>query len=168
MNVNQSNGNVTVAGYYAPNTLYKNSTINEDSATVYTYTDKLGQTILTRTKGDNNENFDTYYVYDDKGQLVMVIPPVYSSIIGINATLIPGSTVMVTQYCYTYKYDGRGNMTERQMPGKEAEYMIYDKDGRLVSYENDLDALSEQIKGAEETLRTAQTEYNTYLANLSL
>ncbi|MDR2417989.1 MAG: DUF4139 domain-containing protein [Treponema sp.] len=39
---------------------------------------------------------------------------------------------------------------------------------RLVSYEGELDSLSEQIKGAEETLRTAQTDYNTYLANLNL
>ncbi|MDR1326193.1 MAG: DUF4139 domain-containing protein [Treponema sp.] len=40
--------------------------------------------------------------------------------------------------------------------------------GRLVSYEGNLDSLSGQIKSAEETLRTAQTDYNTYLANLSL
>ncbi|MDR2537994.1 MAG: DUF4139 domain-containing protein [Treponema sp.] len=40
--------------------------------------------------------------------------------------------------------------------------------GRLVSYEGSLDSLSEQIKGAEGTLKTAQTDYNTYLANLSL
>ncbi|MDR1347408.1 MAG: hypothetical protein LBJ63_03120, partial [Prevotellaceae bacterium] len=131
MNVNQANGNVTVAGYYAPNMLYKNSTTNEDGQTVITLTDKLGQTILTRTKDDNDQNFDTYYVYDDFGLLVMVIPPEYSSSIGINTSLSPGSA-MVARYCYTYKYDGRGNMIERQMPGKEAEYMVYDKDDRLV------------------------------------
>ncbi|MDR1400316.1 MAG: DUF4139 domain-containing protein [Treponema sp.] len=39
---------------------------------------------------------------------------------------------------------------------------------RLVSYENVLDSLSEQIKNAEQTQRTAQTRYNTYLANLTL
>ncbi|MDR1348119.1 MAG: DUF6443 domain-containing protein, partial [Prevotellaceae bacterium] len=131
MNVNSASGNVTVADYYASNTLYKNSVTNEDGQTVITFIDKLGQTILTRTKGDNSQNFDTYYVYDDYGQLVMVITPEYSSIIGINTTLMPGSA-MVARYCYTYKYDGRGNMIERQMPGKEAEYIVYDKDGRLV------------------------------------
>ncbi|MDR1554093.1 MAG: DUF6443 domain-containing protein, partial [Prevotellaceae bacterium] len=131
MNVNPANGNVTITGHYAANTLYKNSTTNEDGATVYTYADKLGQTILTRTKGDNDQNFDTYYVYDDKRRVVMVIPPEYSSDLETNTTLIPGSNMM-ERYCYTYKYDGRGNMTERQMPGKAVEYMIYDKDGRLV------------------------------------
>ncbi|MDR1198836.1 MAG: DUF6443 domain-containing protein [Prevotellaceae bacterium] len=135
MNINQANGNVTVADCYAPKTLYKNSTTNEDGATVITFTDKLGQTILTRTKGDNDQNFDTYYVYDDYGQPVMVITPEYSSSITVSTTLIPGSAT-VARYCYTYRYDGRKNMIERQMPGKEAEYMIYDKDGRLALYQD--------------------------------
>ncbi|MDR2293306.1 MAG: DUF6443 domain-containing protein, partial [Prevotellaceae bacterium] len=135
MNVNQANGYVTITGRYAANTLYRNSTVNEDGATVYTYTDKLGQTILTRTKGDNNQNFDTYYVYDNFGRLVMVVPPEYSSNLGTNTTLIPGST-MVAHYCYTYKYDGRGNIIERQIPGKATEYIIYDKDDRPVLYQD--------------------------------
>jgi hypothetical protein len=130
LNVNPTNNFVTFS-LYAPNTLYKNSTTNEDGATVYSYTDKAGRTVLTRTIGENNQKFDTYYGYDEIGQLVMVISPEYSAAIGTSTTLIPGSS-MVAHYCYTYKYDGRGNVIERQQPGKDVEYMIYDKGGRLV------------------------------------
>ena len=132
LNVNPTNNSLNVAGYYAANTLYKNSVINEDSAIIITYTDKLGQNILTRTIDDNNQNYDTYYAYDNKGQVSWVISPEGSDLLTVNTTLTTDNTTIAQKYCYTYKYDGRGNVIERRMPGKQVEYMIYDKAGRLV------------------------------------
>ncbi len=51
-------------GYYNANTLFKNTTTNEDGAKVETYTDFQDRVVLERTIGDTG-NIDTYYVYDD-------------------------------------------------------------------------------------------------------
>ncbi|HCR75489.1 MAG TPA: sugar-binding protein, partial [Chryseobacterium sp.] len=34
--------------------------------------------------------------------------------------------------CYQYKYDGRSRLVEKKLPGKGWEYMVYDKQDRLV------------------------------------
>ncbi|MCB4234746.1 hypothetical protein LDL59_05470 [Kaistella anthropi] len=34
--------------------------------------------------------------------------------------------------CYQYRYDGQGRLVEKKLPGKDWEYMVYDKQDRLV------------------------------------
>jgi len=38
----------------------------------------------------------------------------------------------INNLCYQYKYDGRNRLTEKKLPGKGWEYMVYDKQDRLV------------------------------------
>ena len=61
-------------GYYAAGTLYVTKTTDEDNNISYEFKDKLGQTVLQRQM-DGNERYDTYYVYDDSGNLDLVFPP---------------------------------------------------------------------------------------------
>ena len=70
-------------GVYPAGQLYKNTTKDEnwrhytysqDSNKTETYTDKQGQVILKRAFS-NRSWHDTYYVYDDYGNLTFVIPP---------------------------------------------------------------------------------------------
>ena len=69
--------------YYTPGELYKNVTIDEESHQVIEFTDKQERTILKRVQAVDNPSVtyvttdwaDTYYVYDDFGNLRFVLPP---------------------------------------------------------------------------------------------
>lgn len=65
--------------YYAPNQLYVTRTTDEQEHEVVQYTDKEGRTILKKVeyKEENDVKLyaETYYIYDDFGNLVVVLPP---------------------------------------------------------------------------------------------
>ncbi len=89
------------------------------------FTNGLGQVILVR-KNDGTKNIDTYYVYNEYGQLTYVIPPLAVK------DAAPDQTAL-DNLCYQYQYDGQGRMTEKKLPGKGREYMVYDRQDRLVA-----------------------------------
>jgi len=91
------------------------------------FKDKNGQVILKRTY-NNSQAHDTYYVYDDYGNLTYVLPPKMD---GGSASL---STVISTldNLGYQYKYDQRNRLIEKKIPGKGWEYIVYDKLDRPV------------------------------------
>ncbi len=61
--------------FYDANELSKTRSKDEDHHEVIEYKDKNGRTVLKRVQAPNNEWADTYYVYDDVGNLVVVLPP---------------------------------------------------------------------------------------------
>ncbi|SMD37973.1 YD repeat-containing protein [Reichenbachiella faecimaris] len=65
--------------YYAAGELYKNVTSDEQAHEVQEFVDKQGRTILKRVQahetGESASWLNTYYVYDDLGNLRFVIPP---------------------------------------------------------------------------------------------
>ncbi len=110
---------------YAAGTLYKNRIKDEDGNETIEYKNGEGQTILVRKVLSAAENADTYYVYNDYNQLAFVIPPLAAA----KTTL---STTDLDNLCYQYRYDGRNRLVEKKLPGKGWEYMVYDKQDRLV------------------------------------
>ena len=110
---------------YSNQTLYKQTTSDEDQKSITTFTDKLGRKILERQNGN-----DTYYVYDRKGQLCYVLPPLASSQItsGIHSDTID----ILRKYAYVYKYDERGNQIYKRLPGCEPILMVYDVSNSLI------------------------------------
>ena len=73
-----SAGALTSNGGCASGQLSVVKTTDEDLNASYTFTDKMGHVVLTRQmKG--SETHDTYYVYDDKGNLCFVLQPMYQS-----------------------------------------------------------------------------------------
>ena len=110
---------------YATGSLYKTVTIDEDGKTTTEYKDKQGQVVMKR----NSSDVDTYYVYNDLGQLCYVIPPLAVDL--LTSDLSDGNIVL-KQYCYLYKYDERGNCIYKRLPGCDPIYMVYDKADRLV------------------------------------
>jgi hypothetical protein len=75
-------GYVVSGGYYATGQLRIKSTRDEHGYEVREYTDKDGRIILRRVQATpsqtpvNDTNFaSTYYIYDDLGNLAMVLPP---------------------------------------------------------------------------------------------
>ena len=114
-----SAGALTSNGSYASGQLSVVKTTDEDLNVSYTFTDEMGHVVLTRQmKG--SETHDTYYVYDDKGNLCFVLQPMYQS------------SANLDQYAFQYKYDGRNRCIWKKLPGAGYVEMVYDNADRLV------------------------------------
>ncbi|QSW91513.1 RHS repeat-associated core domain-containing protein [Flavobacterium endoglycinae] len=124
-------GNAAGNVYYAPSQLSKTVTYDENTAAVPSETNgstvefknKEGQVVLKRTY-DAGVKHDTYYVYDLYGNLTYVIPPKADA--AITATVL-------NDLCYQYKYDYRNRLAEKKLPGKQWEFIVYDKLDRPVA-----------------------------------
>ncbi|EDP94686.1 DUF6443 domain-containing protein [Kordia algicida OT-1] len=125
-------------GYYLAGELYKSivkdenwqpnqNQSNQNHANDHTaieFTDKLGRVVLKRTF-NNNVRHDTYYIYDDYGNLTHVVPP----LVDVSDSI---SNDELTNLCYQYTYDHRNRLIQKQLPAKEKEYIVYDKLDRPV------------------------------------
>jgi RHS repeat-associated protein len=112
------------ATVYAPNQLYKNSVKDEDDNETIEFKNGKGQVLLVRKVKSSSEHIDTYYVYNEYDQLAFVIPPM--------AVHKPITDDLLNTLCYQYRYDGRGRLVEKKLPGKGWEFMVYDKADRLM------------------------------------
>ena len=118
----------TEVGHYAINELYKTVTKDENwtsgnNNTTQEFKNKEGQVVLKRTF-NNDEAHDTYYIYDQFGNLTYVIPPAVSGSI---------TQTVLDNMGYQYKYDYRNRLVEKKLPGKQWEYIVYDKLDRVVA-----------------------------------
>ncbi|WP_306354313.1 DUF6443 domain-containing protein, partial [Flavobacterium sp. '19STA2R22 D10 B1'] len=112
-------------GNYERNTLIKTITKDENwtggnKNTTEEFKDKLGRVVLKRTYHD--DPLDTYYVYDLYGNLTYVIPP-----------MADNPTQQLDEFCYQYKYDYRNRVVEKKIPGKQWEFLLYDRLDRVVA-----------------------------------
>ncbi|MGE8434822.1 DUF6443 domain-containing protein [Chryseobacterium joostei] len=126
-------------GFYKSGQLYKNVVTDEDDNKTIEFKNGKGQTILVRKVLSATENADTYYVYNEYNQLAFVIPPLAS---------VSGSLDQTTldKLCYQYRYDGKNRLVEKKLPGKGREYMVYDKQDRLIlTRDSNLEAKDEWL-----------------------
>ena len=89
------------------------------------YRDIEGHIVLKRTyniKGTIAEQLSTYYVYDDHGNLCFVLPPGVAP--DNNAAI---SQANIDLKCYQYRYDARNRLTQKKVPSKGWEYVVYNK-----------------------------------------
>ena len=103
---------------FTANSLYVTETTDEDGNRTREYKDKLGQ-VVRKESYDGTAWLRTAYVYDDFGQLVIVVPP-------------KASSATDSELCYYYAYDSRHRMTMKDLPGADPVYMVYDNRDRLV------------------------------------
>lgn len=113
---------------YAPNTLSKSMTTDADGNTITEFKNGSGKTVLVR-KNDGTKPIDTYYLYDEFGNLAYVIPPLASAGISVSSPLTPS---VLDNLCYQYHYDSQGRPVEKKLPGKGWEYSIYDQQDRVI------------------------------------
>lgn len=126
--------------YYAINTLTKNKTKDEQYNEVIEYVDKSGKTILKRVQAGasttvNDTNYaSTYYVYDNLGQLVYVIPPEATKrlVTDFHDASVTAQNRFMARWAFRYKYDNRRRMVIKQVPGADSVRMVYDALDRLV------------------------------------
>nr|WP_286943717.1 DUF6443 domain-containing protein [Allomuricauda sp.] len=125
-------------GFYLAGELYKTTTYDENhiagkNHSTEEFTDKQGRVVLKRTYADfdidnsgsigPNETevpHNTYYVYDDYGNLTFVLPPKVDTSDGV-------SQIELDELCYQYAYDHRNRLIEKKIPGKGIEYIVYNK-----------------------------------------
>lgn len=123
-------------GTYPAGTLYKTVIKNENwtagnSHTSQEFRNKEGKMVLKRTWGTSNINVrpvqswhDTYYVYDDFGNLAFVLPPL---------SVGNASQADLDGVCYQYRYDERKRLVEKKIPGKQWEFIVYDNQDRIIA-----------------------------------
>ncbi len=122
-------------GLYDTGDLVVVRTIDEDGHSRYDFSDKEGHTVLSRQI--NGGNYDTYYVYDDYGDLRYVLPPLAADQLNSNNVAYNiDNTQALIDYAYYYEYDNYGNCTMKKKPGAEKELFFYDKDHRLILSQN--------------------------------
>jgi len=123
---------LTLSPSYGSARLYKNTVTDEDENTTIEYKNGQGQVLMVRKAISATENADTYYVYNDYDQLAYVIPPLaVEAVKSLTTGTFPDVTL--NNLCYQYKYDGRNRLVEKKLPGKDWEYMVYDKADRLIA-----------------------------------
>ncbi|MEM8765637.1 MAG: RHS repeat-associated core domain-containing protein, partial [Bacteroidota bacterium] len=101
--------------------------------TVEEFTDKLGRVVLKRTY-DENVPHDTFYVYDDFGNLTYVLSPKTDVSDGVSQTEL-------NELGYQYVYDHRNRLVRKKLPGKGWESIVYNKlDQPVMTQDANLDA----------------------------
>lgn len=135
-------GELQNEGYYTSGELTKTITTDEEGHISKEFVDKQGQTIVKRIQAVENPNLttyvleewaDTYYIYDDFGDLRYVLPPEAVKEIGLPSTFpYVANTSLLANWAFQYKYDGRHRMIEKKVPGARWVYMVYDSRDRLV------------------------------------
>ena len=114
-------------------------TEDEDGRTVWLFKDMRDLTILERRLAETGSGntpavyADTYYLYDDAGRLTAVLPPELSKYFAQGSwSGSSGSDPKVAGFAYQYRYDSRGRMIAKKLPGADWTYYIYDEGDRLV------------------------------------
>ena len=176
-------GSVAVAGYAKAGVYTENTVIDEDGNKSARFTDANGNTVLDRRYFSQSYFTDTYYVYDPCfNRLVWVISPEGSARTKTAGVVLRWDDDVANQYCYRYRYDGRGNMVERKLPGCEKESFVYDKGDRLVFscdgnlharkqwlyhvYDNLGNLLRQNLLDYDISREELQTRYDTLVDNL--
>jgi len=119
-----TNNDLSISGNYPTGSLYKSTITDEDGKLSVEYKNLKGQTVLVRKKF-GGQNIDLYSVYDKYGNLAYTIPP-----LAAKSGLVDHNTL--DNLCYQYKYDKRGRMVGKKLPGKGWEFLVYDKADRVI------------------------------------
>lgn len=141
-----------VANFYPPNTLNSIKVTDANGNEAYIYTDQSGKTICTKQYFENRSTgslpngdiygrqpnitvpyyLTTYMVYDDFGQLVLVIPPKALDL--MDASQNYSVNGLTEDLVYRYVYDKRHRLIEKKAPGTGWQYIVYNSFDRPVLF----------------------------------
>ena len=104
---------------YADGSLRGIRSEDEDGNMHWEFYNSENQLVLSRIL-DGDTFFDTYFVYDEYGNLVFVLPPGYQDHPDLDL------------YAYIYRYDYLDRLVYKKLPGCSPSYLVYDAAHRLV------------------------------------
>ena len=118
--------NVLAGGsaYYAANTLKVTKVTDEDGKVSYSFVDKIGRKLLER-QVVGTTYLDTYYIYDDLGNIRYVLQPMYQT------------EASLAKYAFQYEYDGYNRCVKKTLPGTEPIIYVYDNTTNQLLYSQD-------------------------------
>ncbi len=122
-------------GLWVDGMLVAEKTVDEDGRTLIEFTDAYDRRVLSRQLVNGSEYADTYFVYDDYGDLRYIVPPLASD--EVAAMSSEGSSwgvsdAVVDNYCYYYEKNILGQVTLFKQPGRAATIYRYDALNRLT------------------------------------
>ena len=125
---------------YPAGQLYVSTIADEQQHTVVEYKDKDGHVVLKKVKlwdvpaAGPSGWLNTYYVYDDLGNLRFVIPPKAVEWLAGNNWNFAGSggDQVASELCFRYEFDYRNRLIIKKVPGAGEIHMVYDQRDRLV------------------------------------
>jgi RHS repeat-associated protein len=128
--------------FYTPGSLIVNETTDEQANKIAEFKDLEGHVILKRVELSDSINvghlgwLNTYYVYDDLGNLRTVMQPKAVQQLQLNnwafeSSVLSGSNI-AKELCFHYQYDSRNRMSSKKVPGAGQVWMVYDVRDRLV------------------------------------
>ena len=140
-------GQLMAPAFWEKATLSLSLTINEDGMRTKTFTDKQYQERIYAKRMENKDIMDpagqsssywmdTYYVYNQKGELAFVLPPEFiKQYIGYSSNgetylLFPfgdPSQTLLDKLAFQYKYDDKGRLVAKHLPGKDWELIVYNQ-----------------------------------------
>jgi RHS repeat-associated protein len=118
-------------GSYGAGVLQVKDAIDQDGGQTRVFTDLAGHTVLKRQLAATGVYYDTYYIYNSAGQLVYTVPPKALAIMA-SASSYSLTQTGVVKLIYSYKYDTRGRMIKKTVPGSGDVWLIYDPVNRPV------------------------------------
>lgn len=132
---------ITTTANYAFGSLFINATTDENGKQVREYVDKQGKTLIKKIQyTDTTPNtYDdthwaiTYYIYDDFDRLRFVLQPEFwTNLTTYTGYGNPDKRILLGKLAFEYRYDERGRMVYKKVPGADPVEMVYDRWDRLV------------------------------------
>jgi len=123
-------GTYTSGTYYGVGSLSVTDGKDEAGIETQTFTDFAGQMILKR-QIFSPANLDTYYIYNNAGMLIFIVPPKAMAIM----SAIPNYSISqpsVASLLFSFLYDSQGRLTNKTVPGKGTMNIVYDPMNRPV------------------------------------
>ncbi|MBD5343379.1 MAG: hypothetical protein HDR90_00105, partial [Bacteroides sp.] len=115
-------------GYWPAGALDVTEVTDPDGARALEFTDFRGLKLLSRRILDG-AHLDTYYVYDEWGNLRLALPPEVTLPTGQRSINVTSEQRML-DYAYHYVYDEANRLISKKLPGAEKITYTYDADGR--------------------------------------
>lgn len=131
LNFSFKNGYLNNNNYYPDGALTVVKAQDEDGRQAYEFKDGEGRLLLSR-KVCSNMDIDTYYVYDDKGDLCLVLPPEAANQLKSAGSILCNANDIILQYAYLYEYDALHRCVSKKFPGAEAIRIKYDEANRPI------------------------------------
>lgn len=108
---------------------------DEDGNIIFEFKNRFGQTVLSRQcdKSAMHKWNDTYYIYDEWGNLQVVLPPGISIFMrNLGFSWDNALDAEIRNYAYLYKYDDRFRVIAKRLPGQGWIRYVYDKSDHPV------------------------------------